>query len=75
MTTLPINLDAEYGTDKTSYSAPRFPSEFEEAATAQEIINDLGRIYLEAGLPLAAAFEAALADYQTVFANPVTAAA
>jgi hypothetical protein len=32
---------------------------------AREKINALGRIYLEAGLPLAAAFEAALADYRS----------
>ena len=35
--------------------------------SARELINALGRIYLEAGLPLAAAFEAAMADYQCTF--------
>jgi hypothetical protein len=35
-----------------------------ERDAARERINALGRIYLQAGLPLAAAFEAALADYE-----------
>jgi hypothetical protein len=36
----------------------------EHCAKAREQINALGRIYLDAGLPLAAAFQAALADYE-----------
>jgi hypothetical protein len=35
--------------------------------TARDVINALGRIYLDAGLPLAVAFEAAMADYQCHF--------
>lgn len=46
--------------DKSSQS-PRPESE-------RERINALGRLYLDAGLPLAAAFEAALADYVQGFA-------
>jgi hypothetical protein len=32
------------------------------AKAKSDFLNELGRIYLDAGLPLAAAFEAALAD-------------
>ncbi len=46
-------------------SAPTLPTP--EGEVARELITDLGRIYLEAGLPLAAAFEAALADYQCTY--------
>jgi hypothetical protein len=35
-----------------------------DAPSAREFITELGRVYLDAGLPLALAFEAALADYQ-----------
>jgi hypothetical protein len=35
-----------------------------DAPSARDFINALGRVYLDAGLPLALAFEAALADYQ-----------
>ncbi len=30
-----------------------------------DMLNALGRVYLDAGLPLALAFEAALADYRS----------
>jgi len=36
-----------------------------ENEPAREKINALGRIYLEVGLPLAYAFEAALADFRS----------
>ena len=36
-----------------------------------DFLTELGRIYLEAGLPLAAAAEAALADYE-IFDLPCT---
>ncbi len=36
----------------------------EHCAHARDQINALGRIYLEVGLPLSAAFEAAVADYE-----------
>jgi hypothetical protein len=44
--------------------APARPKPNWNSDSAREVINDLGRIYLEAGLPLAAAFEAAMADYE-----------
>jgi len=37
---------------------------YTDAPSAREYITALGRVYLDAGLPLALAFEAALADYQ-----------
>jgi hypothetical protein len=55
MNTTPIAHDA----------APAAPHP--NGQTARDVINALGRIYLEAGLPLAAAFEAAMADYQCNF--------
>ncbi len=48
---------------------PHYPA-LEDPATpehARALINALGRIYLEAGLPLAAAFEAAVADYECTY--------
>lgn len=44
-----------------SFVAPAWPSR--EADARRTHLTALGRIYLDAGLPLAAAFEAALADY------------
>jgi hypothetical protein len=47
---------------------PRLPSPnpkpYVDAPRARDYILALGRIYLDAGLPLAFAIEAALADYQ-----------
>jgi hypothetical protein len=37
-----------------------------DAPKARDYVLALGRIYLEAGLPLSAAFEAAFADYHAL---------
>jgi hypothetical protein len=42
-----------------------------DATRARDFILALGRVYLEAGLPLYAAIEAALADYQHIGADSV----
>ena len=49
-------------TDSTAPSAYTAPAPATCAYVKSELLNELGRIYLEAGLPLGAAFEAALAD-------------
>ncbi len=46
------------------FQAPEPETLRSDPQSARDLINALGRIYLEAGLPLAAAFEAAMADYQ-----------
>jgi hypothetical protein len=38
---------------------------YHDAPSARDFIVALGRIYLAAGLPLSAAFEAAFADYRS----------
>jgi len=51
----------------TTDATPLRPARAEtyvDAPSAREYIAALGRVYLDAGLPLALAFEAALADYQ-----------
>ncbi len=49
-------------------TAPPLPmtQPYHDLPEARDYIVALGRIYLEAGLPLSAAFEAALADYQNL---------
>lgn len=53
---------------------PPRPTPYHDAPEARDYILALGRVYLDAGLPLAAAIEAALADYQS-FGAPELAAA
>ena len=43
---------------------PPSPEPYVDAPSARDYILALGRVYLDAGLPLAFAIEAALADYQ-----------
>jgi hypothetical protein len=47
-------------TDTAAPSAYTAPADCHRARG--EFLNELGRVYLQIGLPLAAAFEAALAD-------------
>ncbi len=47
-------------TDTAAPSAYTAPADCHRAK--REFLNELGRVYLEIGLPLASAFEAALAD-------------
>lgn len=47
-------------------AAPPRPHPYIDAPGARDYVLALGRIYLEIGLPLPAAFEAALADYQAL---------
>jgi hypothetical protein len=54
--------------------SPPKPAPYHDAPEARDYILALGRVYLDAGLPLAAAIEAALADYQS-FGTPDLAAA
>lgn len=49
-------------TDTAATSAYTAPALTPCAQAKSHFLNELGRIYLDAGLPLAAAFEAALAD-------------
>lgn len=53
----------------TDYDRTPAVIRFQDAPSARDYIVELGRVYLDAGLPLAAAFEAALADYQS-FGTP-----
>jgi len=47
-------------------AGPPTPEPYVDLPKARDYIVELGRVYLEAGLPLAAAFDAALADYQNL---------
>jgi hypothetical protein len=53
------------------HASPPRPEPYVDAPRARDYILALGRIYLEAGLPLALAIDAALADYQH-FGVPAT---
>lgn len=50
-------------TDTAAPSAYTAPADCHRAQ--RESLNELGRVYLEIGLPLASAFEAAMADLRT----------
>jgi hypothetical protein len=50
-------IDERYG--------PAGAAPYIDLPSARDFIVALGRVYLEAGLPLSAAFEAAFADYRS----------